>query len=93
MLNRTESTSEKVIAILGTIIYIAGFLGNFLSLTIFIPLRIRRVSTGLLFLCLTISNNIHLLTLFIEFLDTAYESKIVFSLVERKKNVFLRSFF
>ena len=77
MLNRIESIGGTVTAVLGTIIYVAGFLGNLLSLTIFIPLRIRRVSTGLLFLCLTISNNIHLLTLFIEFLDTAYDGKFI----------------
>lgn len=75
MLNSTESGTE-VIAIIGTVIYAGGFLGNLLSLTIFIPLRIRRVSTGLLFLCLTISNNIHLITLFVEFLDTAFQSKL-----------------
>ena len=75
MFNSTTESDTTVIAILGTMIYVAGFLGNFLSLTIFLPLRIRRVSTGLLFLCLTISNNLHLFTLLIEFLDTTYHSK------------------
>ncbi|CAF3544789.1 unnamed protein product [Rotaria sp. Silwood1] len=59
-------------AILGTIFYIGGFIGNLLSLTIFIRTEIRRVSTGLLFLLLTISNSIQLLTLIVEFIDVAY---------------------
>ncbi|CAF3611288.1 unnamed protein product, partial [Rotaria sp. Silwood2] len=62
-------------AILGTIVYIGGFIGNLLSLTIFIRTEIRRVSTGLLFLLLTISNSILLLTLIVEFIDVAYNGK------------------
>jgi hypothetical protein len=78
MLNSTDAnmdTDTRVITILGTIIYLSGFLGNLLSLIIFLPIDTRRVSTGLLFLCLTISNNIHLLTLFVEFIDAAYRGK------------------
>jgi hypothetical protein len=62
-------------AIIGTIVYIGGFIGNLLSLTIFIRIEIRRVSTGLLFLFLTISNSIQLLALLIEFIDVAYNGK------------------
>ncbi|CAF4110838.1 unnamed protein product [Rotaria sp. Silwood2] len=63
-------------AILGTIVYIGGFIGNLLSLTIFIRTEIRRVSTGLLFLLLTISNSILLLTLIVEFIDVAYNVRL-----------------
>ena len=76
MVNSTQ-TDTTVIAVIGTIIYLGGFLGNLLSLTIFVPTEIRRVSTGFLFLCLTISNNIHLLALFVEFLEVAYRGKFV----------------
>ncbi|CAF0793996.1 unnamed protein product [Adineta steineri] len=82
MLNSTEDdivTDEEIAitAILGTIVYLGGFIGNFLSLTIFIRIEIRRVSTGLLFLLLTISNNIQLLTLIIEFIDVAYNVRFI----------------
>jgi hypothetical protein len=75
MFNSTENDTTAI-TVLGTIIYFGGFLGNLLSLVIFLPTEIRRVSTGFLFLCLTISNNIHLLTLLFEFLDVAYHGKI-----------------
>ena len=80
-MNSTENsvTEEEIAytAILGTIVYIGGFIGNILSLTIFVREEIRRVSTGLLFLFLTISNSFQLLTLTIEFIDVAYKSKSI----------------
>ena len=76
MSNVTLDNSIKIdTAIIGTIVYIGGFIGNLLSLTIFIRIEIRRVSTGLLFLFLTISNSILLLALLIEFIDVAYNGK------------------
>ena len=72
----TDMSKERVaLAVIGTLIYIGGFVGNLLSLIIFVPIKIRRVSTGLLFLLLTLSNNMQLLTLFIEFLEFTYEGK------------------
>lgn len=70
-----DPVTEEEIAltvILGTVVYIGGFAGNLLCLAIFIRVEIRRVSTGLLFLLLTISNTVQLLTLIVEFIDVAY---------------------
>jgi hypothetical protein len=82
MSNTTFDRSTKeyttITAILGTIVYVGGFIGNLLSLIIFIRIEIRRVSTGLLFLFLTISNTIHLLTLTVEFIDVVYNGKQYF---------------
>lgn len=82
MLNSTtlSLTGEAIArtAILGTIVYIGGLIGNLLSLTIFVRTEIRRVSTGILFLFLTISNTIQLITLTLEFIDAAYNGKKVF---------------
>jgi len=79
MLNVTEDSATEeeiaITAILGTIVYLGGFIGNLLSLTIFLRAEIRRVSTGLLFLLLTISNTVQLLTLVVEFIDVAYNGK------------------
>jgi hypothetical protein len=79
MLNVTEDSATEeeiaITAILGTIVYLGGFIGNLLSLTIFLRNEIRRVSTGLLFLLLTISNTVLLLTLVVEFIDVAYNGK------------------
>ncbi len=79
MLNVTEDSATEeeiaITAILGTIVYLGGFIGNLLSLTIFLRTEIRRVSTGLLFLLLTISNTVQLLTLVVEFIDVAYNGK------------------
>ncbi|UJR14642.1 hypothetical protein I4U23_001635 [Adineta vaga] len=80
-MNSTEDTVTKeeiaYTAIFGTIVYIGGFIGNFLSLTIFIRADIRHVSTGLLFLFLTISNSFHLLTLTIEFIEVSYNVRLL----------------
>jgi hypothetical protein len=79
MTNSTvDSQTEEEIAltaILGTMVYLGGLIGNLLSLMIFIRIEIRRVSTGLLFLFLTISNSLQLLTLIIEFIDVVYNGK------------------
>ncbi|CAF1257118.1 unnamed protein product [Rotaria sordida] len=75
-------------AILGTIVYLGGLIGNFLSLTIFIRIEIRRVSTGLLFLILTISNNIQLLTLIVEFIDIAYNVRLFHSVLIRCRIIY-----
>ncbi|CAF1441995.1 unnamed protein product [Rotaria sp. Silwood1] len=75
-------------AILGTIFYIGGFIGNLLSLTIFIRTEIRRVSTGLLFLLLTISNSIQLLTLIVEFIDVAYNVRLFHSVLIRCRIIY-----
>ncbi|CAF1080195.1 unnamed protein product [Adineta ricciae] len=86
-MNSTEYpvTEEEIAytAILGTIVYIGGFIGNFLSLTIFVREDIRHVSTGLLFLFLTISNSFQLLTLTIEFIDVAYNIRLFACVVIR----------
>jgi hypothetical protein len=76
--DRSTKEATTITAILGTIVYMGGFIGNLLSLIIFIRTEIRRVSTGLLFLFLTISNTIHLLTLTVEFIDVVYNGKQYF---------------
>jgi hypothetical protein len=76
--DRSTKEATTITAILGTIVYVGGFTGNLLSLIIFIRIEIRRVSTGLLFLFLTISNTIHLLTLTVEFMDVVYNGKQYF---------------
>ena len=88
--HHTDMSKEKVtLAVAGTVIYIGGFAGNLLSLIIFTPVKIRRVSTGLLFLVLTLSNNIQLLALFVEFLDFTYGGKERMRCVTRSLNLSL----
>ncbi|CAF3248366.1 unnamed protein product [Rotaria socialis] len=57
-------------AVLGVLIYTAGFIGNFLSLFIFMQKEVRKVSTGLIFLLLAIFSTIHLFSLIVEFIAT-----------------------
>ena len=63
-------------AVLGIIIYLAGFIGNFLSFLLFIQKELRQVSTGLTFLLLNIFSTIHLLSLIVEFLDSIFQVQI-----------------
>ncbi|CAM4966437.1 unnamed protein product [Rotaria socialis] len=83
-------TQEEIAipAILGIIVYVGGFIGNLLSLVIFIRTEIRRVSTGVLFLFLTISNTIQLLTLTVEFIDVAYKYRLFPSVLIRCRFVY-----
>lgn len=69
--------------VIGTFIYVAGFIGNFLAFLIFIQKELRQVSTGLLFLLLNIANSIHLLTLIFEFIDSLYDFPVFPSAVFR----------
>ncbi|CAF2425837.1 unnamed protein product [Rotaria sp. Silwood2] len=59
-------------AVIGTLIYIAGFMGNFFASLLFVQKELRQVSTGLLFLLLNITNTIHLLSLIFEFIDSLF---------------------
>jgi hypothetical protein len=68
-------------AILGVIIYTAGFIGNFFALLLFTQKELRRVSTGLIFLLLNIINTIHLLSLVVEFLDSIFQVQVLPSAV------------
>ncbi|CAF3424360.1 unnamed protein product [Rotaria sp. Silwood1] len=63
-------------AVIGTLIYIAGFIGNFFASLLFVQKELRQVSTGLLFLLLTITNTIHLLSLIFEFVDSLFVIQI-----------------
>ena len=70
-------------AALGVLIYVAGFVGNFLSFFLFMQREIRRVSTGFIFLLLNIFCTIHLLSLVIEFLDSIFQVRILWNDVFR----------
>ena len=79
----TTSTTQKSmdqlrigIAVLGIIIYLAGFIGNFLSFLLFVQKELRQVSTGLTFLLLNIFSTVHLLSLIVEFLDSIFQVQI-----------------
>ncbi|CAF1064459.1 unnamed protein product [Rotaria magnacalcarata] len=63
---------NTVIATIGALVYTAGFIGNFFSLLLFTQKELRQVSTGLLFLLLSITNTIHLLSLLFEFIDSLF---------------------
>jgi hypothetical protein len=65
--------------VIGTVIYVAGFIGNFFSLILFIQKELRQVSTGLLFLLLNIISTIHLLSLVVEFLDNIFNVQVIAS--------------
>ncbi|CAF1603662.1 unnamed protein product, partial [Didymodactylos carnosus] len=71
-------------AISGGIIYFCGLIGNLLSFIIFTQKDVRRVSTGQLFLFLTIFNTIHMYTLLVEYFDNIYNLKAY------KNNIFFR---
>lgn len=60
-------------AILGSLIYAAGFLGNFLSFILFIQKELRQVSTGFCFLLLNVFSTIHLASLVVEFVDSIFD--------------------
>lgn len=70
-------------AALGISIYVAGFIGNFLSFFIFMQRELRRVSTSFIFLLLNIFCTIHLLSLVVEFLDSIFEVRILWNDVFR----------
>ena len=70
-------------AVLGILIYIAGFIGNFLSFLLFVQKELRQVSTGLTFLLLNIFSTVHLLSLIVEFLDSIFQVKLFASDVFR----------
>jgi hypothetical protein len=70
-------------AVLGILAYIAGFIGNFLSLLLFIQKELRHVSTGFIFLLLNIFSTIQLLSLVVEFLDSIFQVEVVFNAVFR----------
>lgn len=70
-------------AVLGTLVYIAGFIGNFLSFLLFAQKELRQVSTGLIFLLLNVFSTIHLLSLIVEFLDSIFQVQLVASGVFR----------
>ncbi|CAF0755928.1 unnamed protein product [Didymodactylos carnosus] len=75
-----KQSNEMIIAVIvtsicGGIIYIGGFFGNILSFSIFVQKNVRNLSTGLLFLILTILNTIHLYTLVIDYFHLVYDIK------------------
>jgi hypothetical protein len=78
--NGTTSNSARILhiitAFLGILVYIAGFIGNVLSLLLFRQKELRQVSTGLIFLLLNIFGTIHLLSLIIEFLDRIFQIQV-----------------
>ncbi|CAF1265201.1 unnamed protein product [Adineta steineri] len=63
--------------VLGILVYSTGFIGNFLSLLLFIQKELRQVSTGLTFLLLNIFSTIHLLSLLVEYLDTVFQVQVI----------------
>ena len=81
----TESTESLRLttAAFGVLIYVAGFIGNFLSLILFLQKELRQVSTGLIFLLLNIFCTIHLLSLVIEFFDSIFQVRILLNDVFR----------
>ncbi|CAF0729731.1 unnamed protein product [Rotaria sp. Silwood1] len=80
-MDETISTSMERLrlstAVLGVLIYVAGFIGNLLSFLLFIQKELRQVSTGLIFLLLNIFSTIHLLSLIFEFLSSIFEFQIL----------------
>ncbi|CAF2492536.1 unnamed protein product [Rotaria sp. Silwood2] len=64
-------------AVLGVLIYFAGFIGNILSFLLFIQKELHKVSTGLIFLLLNIFSTIHLLSLIVEFLSSIFQFKVL----------------
>lgn len=86
-MNTTTATDDVLVsstavlrmatAVLGCIVYATGFVGNFLSLLLFIQKELRQVSTGLIFLLLNIFSTIHLLSLIVEFFDSIFKVQIV----------------
>ena len=81
----TQSTQalRLTTAVLGILVYVAGFIGNFLSLLLFIQKELNQVSTGLIFLLLNIFSTIHLLSLVVEFLDSVFQVQILGNAVFR----------
>ncbi|UJR25391.1 hypothetical protein I4U23_006739 [Adineta vaga] len=68
---------RMITAILGIMVYSTGFIGNFLSLLLFIQKDFRQVSTGLIFLLLNIVSTIHLFSLIVEYVDSIYQIQII----------------
>lgn len=60
-------------AVLSVLVYVGGFLGNFLSFLLFMQKELREVSTGLCFLLLNIFSTIHLASLIVEFIDSIFD--------------------
>ena len=64
-------------AVLGIAVYSIGFIGNFLSLLLFIQKQLRQVSTGLIFLLLNIFSTIHLISLMVEFINSIFQVVVI----------------
>mgnify|MGYP001073037534 CR=1 FL=1 len=80
---RTLDGLRLTMAVLGILVYVAGFLGNLLSLLVFIQKEFRQGSTSLIFLLLNIFSTIHLVSLSIEFLDSIFQVQIIASSIFR----------
>lgn len=82
-LTKSAEVLRLITAVLGVLVYIAGFIGNFLSLLLFIQKELRQVSTGFIFLLLNIFSTIYLLSLVVEFFDSIFQLQILHNAVFR----------